>query len=567
MNLEYKQKYLKYKRKYFELKKQIGGVAKLEVKRNQEIEIFNKEYNNKKKELEKEFYKMLNEGTSTFNSNDKNFWVGNQMNQVSLSDKQYKTKLRNINLKYNSEIKKQQQEKKPQQQEKKLQQPQKKSKPQQTSDIVQLGSTIRETQEQINYFTTKQLDIKSEIDRGITDNVENRRTINLKILPELEVDLKSLKELNIKLRDNIQKRTDNATGETKKKLVMEKAKAEAIIKKSLEHQEKLGNIDSLLAKKRLAKENEYKAKQKAEADRKHSEQLSAYKIKHKTIADNEYNTHIGTVNRCTDLTACEKEDLTVDCNPLNIFKCPISLCIMKNPVKAADGYLYEKTQIEKWFNNSFKKTPMGSKEISHEVSEVRKDVQEAIKQWKAAHIALAKMKKTLATATKSLVLKSVLGEKIDLTLVTTLFTYPNSGSFKGYYEASNHKAIINENYIIGDHNEDKKRVESLEKQFNDTKTKINRKYKELLAAEKAAEAKRKRAAAERRLATIRRQKEAEAERQREKEDDGPYYSQAYWDREERRRIEAIDRRNAQRNEDWAREQSYISGDADRYLSR
>lgn len=52
----------------------------------------------------------------------------------------------------------------------------------------------------------------------------------------------------------------------------------------------------------------------------------------------------------------------------HLITCPITKCIMKNPVTAADGFTYEKQAIQKWFMNH-DKSPMTNKLINKRIIE------------------------------------------------------------------------------------------------------------------------------------------------------------------------------------------------------
>lgn len=49
----------------------------------------------------------------------------------------------------------------------------------------------------------------------------------------------------------------------------------------------------------------------------------------------------------------------------NDFRCPISLEIMVDPVTAADGYSYERSQIKTWFDTGNKTSPKTNLVLEH----------------------------------------------------------------------------------------------------------------------------------------------------------------------------------------------------------
>ena len=578
MNLEYKEKYLKYKKKYYNLKKQLGGVSNLQKEKEIELkDLENKYTENKNKLLEKIENDFSNAGYDKLNpekkEEKKKSFFQNHPNSKKLQEleREYINNKRNINVKYNQQKKQQQKSKQPQQQS------QKGKNPREETDIIKLGNIIKNTKIQLEQLLERRQKILNKEPIYVTvlnketgkfeqkefefENLgtKEKRKYNEDLLDEIakiKNDIKTLEENKKKLDKQLNKMINNATGVNKQRLQEDKK----IIQDALAHQTKLGNINLILAKKSLEKENEYMAEQKKKADKKHQEQLAANKQKIKNIQDTDYKVHLDKIKNeiCTDKQTCEKNELTFDCNPLNIFKCPISLCIMENPVKAADGYLYEEKQITKWFSGQNKKTPMGTKEISFEVSTVRNDVKDAIIQWKEAHKSLSKMKMKLETATKSSDLKN-LGGKIDLSLVKKLFEH-DSKSFQNDYSVLNHKRIIGSSYIIGDHSEDIKRVNTLEKDYNDTKTKINRKIIELKKKEEAERIRREEAErrireeAERQREEAERQRKQEAKRQRTRTPAQQESLDAYWRKKEQEEEERIDRENAARRERFILEQ-------------
>jgi hypothetical protein len=47
------------------------------------------------------------------------------------------------------------------------------------------------------------------------------------------------------------------------------------------------------------------------------------------------------------------------------FACPITQEVMKDPVIAADGFSYERTSIERWFEMGHTTSPVTNKHLEH----------------------------------------------------------------------------------------------------------------------------------------------------------------------------------------------------------
>ncbi|AYV75329.1 MAG: putative bifunctional E2/E3 enzyme [Terrestrivirus sp.] len=80
----------------------------------------------------------------------------------------------------------------------------------------------------------------------------------------------------------------------------------------------------------------------------------------------------------------EKEEVKYKSEPIGEFLCPILHEIMTDPFIAKDGFTYEKTSIEKWFEKS-DLSPMIQKKISKELTE-NKTLRIIINDWKANNI-------------------------------------------------------------------------------------------------------------------------------------------------------------------------------------
>jgi ubiquitin-protein ligase len=97
-----------------------------------------------------------------------------------------------------------------------------------------------------------------------------------------------------------------------------------------------------------------------------------------SIAGNHYS-HVRNEN-----INLEKKEVKYKSEPIGEFLCPILHEIMTDPFIAKDGFTYEKTSIEKWFEKS-DLSPMIQKKISKDLTE-NKTLRIIINDWKANNI-------------------------------------------------------------------------------------------------------------------------------------------------------------------------------------
>jgi hypothetical protein len=82
-------------------------------------------------------------------------------------------------------------------------------------------------------------------------------------------------------------------------------------------------------------------------------------------------------------------------DPPQMFMCPITQCIMEDPVVAADGYTYERSAIEEWFRRAaapgqrvsahLPHSPMTNLPLLHAQLLPNVAVRSEILEWRSAH--------------------------------------------------------------------------------------------------------------------------------------------------------------------------------------
>lgn len=75
------------------------------------------------------------------------------------------------------------------------------------------------------------------------------------------------------------------------------------------------------------------------------------------------------------------KNLTVEKEPPDEYRCPITMALMKEPVVLSDGFTYEKAAIEKWLQGS-NKSPMTNEALSSKVLTPNRQLKKLINDFK-----------------------------------------------------------------------------------------------------------------------------------------------------------------------------------------
>ncbi|KAK9813324.1 hypothetical protein WJX72_012535 [[Myrmecia] bisecta] len=82
--------------------------------------------------------------------------------------------------------------------------------------------------------------------------------------------------------------------------------------------------------------------------------------------------------------APQKQRTTAD-SPPELFICPITQHLMKDPVVASDGYTYERAAIEHWLSTGHTFSPMTGSTFTHAGLTPNHGLQAAVQQWQGVH--------------------------------------------------------------------------------------------------------------------------------------------------------------------------------------
>ncbi|CEL96755.1 unnamed protein product [Vitrella brassicaformis CCMP3155] len=64
------------------------------------------------------------------------------------------------------------------------------------------------------------------------------------------------------------------------------------------------------------------------------------------------------------------------------FICPITFDVMKNPVKASDGIVYDREAIQKWWDSGKRTSPLNGRMLQHSIFEPQNELKERITKWR-----------------------------------------------------------------------------------------------------------------------------------------------------------------------------------------